>query len=250
MNCAQIGEPGTGKTESLLTLLPYTLAAKKSFAIIDVDGKLSDHPVFKEPIAKGYFEIFDPGNRLTEGNFAQKLERAAKLQHPTLSPKGWVEVGRIMDELETNSSRFCGAAIDTITTTEDHIKRYISFTNKRGKFEFADWDSLLQSWKELFSFFFNIEMPLKIMNMHINWEKEELTGQVKILPLITGSFRNQAGKDLSEFYMNFCRPTGPDKPPKYLWRVAPDNKFTGRSVVFKGKVEVEQDWGPVWKTLV
>lgn len=158
-------------------------------------------------------------------------------------------MGDILDDLDTNHTQFCGAAIDTVSTVEDHIKRFISFTNKRGKFEFADWDALLLSWKELFSFFYSLDLPLKIINMHQQWEKEELTGKITLLPLITGSFRNQAGRDMSEFYLNFTRGKA-GAPPEYLWRVAPDERFVARSVVFKNQIEVKQDWEPVWRTLL
>lgn len=249
MNCAQIGPPGSGKTQSLLTILPFVEKAKKPFVIIDADGKLADNPDFKEAIAKGHFIIIDPGHRLSSENFQERIKRISQAQPPKDPPKGWMGMGDALDDLETNHSQFCGAAIDTISTVEDHIKRFISFTNKRGKFEFADWDALLLSWKELFSFFYSIDVPLKIINMHQQWEKDELTGKVTILPLITGSFRNQAGRDMAEFYLNFIKPN-PGKSPSYMWQVAPNEKIVTRSVIFKGQTEVSQDWTPVWKTLL
>lgn len=249
MNCAQIGPPGSGKTQSLLTILGFVEEKRKPFVIIDADGKLKDNPDFKKPIADGKFIIFDPGNRLSSENFQERIKRIGQTQPPKDPPKGWMGLGDILDDIDTNHSQFCGAAIDTISTVEDHIKRFISFTNKRGKFEFADWDALLLSWKELFSFFYSLDMPLKIINMHTQYEKEELTGKITLLPLITGSFRNQAGRDMSEFYLNFTK-ANPGKPPSYLWRVAPDDKFVARSVVLKGQIEVSQDWTPIWKTLL
>ena len=249
MNCAQAGAPGTGKSQSLLTLVPFTEASKKPFVIIDADNKLGDNPDFKKPIADGKFVIMVPGTKTSEGSFEDKIKRAATLQPPKLAPQGWIAVGSIMDDLETNHNLFCGVALDTITSVEDHIKKYIAFTNKRGKFEYADWESLLLSWKELFNTFYSLDIPLKILNMHTQYEKDDLTGKVTLLPLMTGSFRNQAGRDMSEFYQTFAKPNV-GKPPTYMWQVAPDSRFIARSVVFKNQIEVVQDWTPVWQTLL
>lgn len=249
MNCAQIGPPGSGKTQSLLTILPFVEAKKKPFVIIDADGKIADNPDFKPHVAAGKFVLMDPGSRLSAESFQDRIKRISQAQPPKDAPKGWMGMGDILDDLETNHSQFCGACIDTASTVEDHIKRFISFTNKRGKFEFADWDALLLSWKELFSFFYSINLPLKIINMHQQWEKEELTGKITILPLITGSFRNHAGRDMAELYLNYIEPVK-DKSPNYMWQIAPNEKIVTRSVVFKNTLKVPQNWEPVWKTLL
>lgn len=248
MNCAQLGAPGTGKTQSLLTILPFVKEMKKPFAIVDVDGKVSDNPSFAQPIKEGFFQVFDPGSRLTEGSF---LDRIKKIQQPpSLEPRGWLGLGDILDDLSTNSKDYCGAALDTLTTAEDHMKRYISFVNKKAKFDYQEWGVLLQSFQELFNYFYSMEMPLKIINLHEMYDKDEFTGRVKILPLITGSFKDKAGSYPSEFYYNFCKPAKPNQPAQYLWRVTPDDRFVARSVVFQGQAEVQQDWAPVCRTLL
>lgn len=247
MNVAQIGEPGTGKTQSLLTILPFVKETKKPFVIVDVDGKISSNPNFNQPIKDGHFVILDPGNRLVEGSFMDRIRKMQ--QSPTNEPKGWLGLGDILDDLTQNSDKFCGACLDTLTSVEDHIKRFISFTNKKVKFDFAEWGVLLMSFQELFNYFYAMEMPLKIINMHSNYDKDELTGRVKLLPLVTGSFKDKAGTYPSEFFLNFARPTK-DKAAQYFWRVTPDDRFTARSIIFQGQVEVPQDWSPVWKTLL
>lgn len=248
MNCAQIGPPGTGKTESLKTIEGFCKATKKPFALIDADGKAEDCQELRRLFKEGIFERFDPGSRLTEGSFKDRIRTIDKAPS---APKGWMGYAEIVDEISANADKFCGVALDTVSPIEDHMKQYIAAANNTMKFEFAQWSSLLLSWKELFNFFYALEVPLKIINMHSQYDKDEFTGRVTMLPLMTGSFRDQAGKYPSEFYFCFAK-QGSDKskPPEYRWRVTPNDQFVARSNVFKGNTDVPQDWTPVWKSLL
>jgi hypothetical protein len=251
INAAQIGPPGVGKTESLLTIEGFCKASKKPFAIIDVDGKSSDKPEFQRLYKAGIFELFDIQQKMSQGKMVDRIKR---LEKPlSQEPKGWMEICNVLDELEANPDRFCGAALDTITATEPHIKHFIAFTNQKSPigFEFAQWGSLLLSYQTLFDFFYKLPFPLKIINMHCQHMKNELTGRVTMLPYITGSFKDEAGSYPTEFFLNFTQENKDrTKPPDYLWRVAPSQEFVARSTVFKGQVAVPQDWKKVWETLL
>lgn len=249
MNAAQIGPPGTGKTESLATIEGFCRATKKKCAIIDVDGKARDSLKLNQLFKEGLFERFDPGSRLVPGTFSDRIKKLSSV--PSQPPMGFTGYAAIVDELEETHNVFCAAVLDTTTTLEDHMKRFISFTNRKATFEFAEWNNLLQAYKELFTFFYSLPIPLKIINMHSMYNRDEFTGRVDLLPKITGSFKDEAGLHFSEFYFCFAR-QGADKskPPEYLWRVTPDDRFNARSNVFAGKVDVPQNWEPVWRTLL
>lgn len=217
-------------------------------AIVDVDGKALDKAEIKLASDKGLIEIFDPGARLSPGKLLDKIKSMQAA--PQQEPKGWQGLADALDEIHANADQFCCVALDTLTMAENHIKRYIAFTNRKAKFEYAEWGVLLMSYQELFSYFYSIPVPLKIINMHLQYDKDEFTGRVKLLPLITGSFKDKAGADVSEFYHCTIKENGPNKLPSYTWRVAPTSQFVARSDVFKGQVEVAQSWEPVWKTLL
>jgi hypothetical protein len=248
MNCAQIGEPGTGKSRSLRTILPFIKRQQKPFVIVDLDGKFTDDPVAAKAVKDGLFIHMDPGFRTSTGSFLDRIKKIDAV--PAKPPEGWMKIGDIMDDLDQNADKFCGACIDTLTMLEDHIKAFISFTNRRGKFEYDDWTSLQLSYKELFRFFYALKMPLKIINMHSQLEKEEATGRLKLMPKIQGGFRDIAGSYPTEFLLSFADPN-PDKTkgPIYSWQIAPDARFTSRSNIFEGKLKIPQDWEPICKTL-
>jgi len=248
LNCAQIGEPGTGKTRSLRTILPFIKRQQKPFVILDFDSKFTDDPVAAKAVQDGFFILFDPGFKVSSGSFSDRIKKIESV--PSKPPEGWMKIGDIIDDLDQNSDKFCGAAIDTLTMLEDHIKEYISFSNRRAKFEYSDWTSLQLSYKELFRAFYSLKMPLKIINMHSQLEKDEDTGRLKLLPKIQGGFRDVAGSYPTEFFLTFAKPN-PDKTkgPIYSWQIAPDSRFTSRSNIFEGKLDVPQDWEPICQKL-
>lgn len=247
MNAANIGEGGTGKTRVLRTLIPFIKRQQKPFAILDFDGKFLDDPIAAQAVKDGFFMHFDPGFRVSTGSFLDRIKKIDAV--PAKPPEGWMKVGDMMDDLDQNSDKFCGACIDTLTMIEDHIKAYISFQNRRGQFEYSDWTSLQLSYKELFRFFYALKMPLKIINMHSQLEKEEATGRLKLMPKIQGGFRDMVGTYPTEFFLSYAKQVEKGKPPIYSWQIAPDARFTSRSNVFEGKLDVPQDWEPICKTL-
>lgn len=247
MNCAQIGKPGTGKTYNLLTILPFAKAVNKPLAIIDSDDKLAGDPFFAPHIHSGLIDLFSIPKQHEDGlvHFLKNMKNP-----PSKEPKGYLLLAEAIDKVKANESQYSAVAMDTLTSTQEHLRELIKFTNRRAHFEFADWGLLLINFETLFADFFNINVPLKIINMHSKMEKDEHTGEIEILPMIDGGFVGKAGAYVSEFYLCTAREVtkGTTKEVEYRWRTRPNAKFNARSNIFK-EIDVLQTWEPVWKAI-
>lgn len=248
MNAAQISAPGLGKTYNLKTIVPFAKKLGKKFAILDVDAKMSGDPFFASAIQDGTIQLFSSTSRKLEGSFATNL--ATIRSGPTVQPSGFLDLAAAIDSLKQNESDYFAAALDTFTIAQEHATAYIMHLNRKVKFEHDQWAQMKIMMEMLCTNFYDLNIPLKIINFHLKMEKNEFTGETKDFPLIEGGFREKAASYMTEFYQCYVKDVGQGKMPEYRWRVRPTARFNARSSVFGNVVDVLQDWSPVCQTLM
>lgn len=250
MNSGVIGEPGSGKTHSLLTLIPYAEKTKSKISIIDVEGKFINDIRFKAARDRGLIDVF------SIGTFVEKKtmrEASNSLRMVPQNSQGWYRLCEAVDTLQAKSGEYCARVCDTFTELDDHLKMILKQTGGKATMEFAEWELKIQNLKLFFGEFGSIGdgKGLNIMNMHLSHEKDSTLAVVKMLPLIQGSFADQAGGYFHELYWAYAKDNGVGKATDYMWRVRPNAKIMCRTDVFgPSETDVKQDWTPIWQKLL
>lgn len=245
MNCGVLGEPGSGKTFSLRTCIPYAEKRKSKIGVIDVEGKFATNPFFQPFIEKGLIEIFSLGSFIEKPSMRLAI---AGLRGVPQNPQGYYRVADAVDKMNAKPGEYCVRVIDTFTEIQDHLKVLLKNTGGKATLEFAEWELMIQNLKLLFAEFGKIGPALNIINMHLLNEKDETTMRLKILPLIQGGFRDQAGAYFHELYHAYAKDNGVGKPTDYMWRVRPSGQLICRTEIFApDQTDVKQDWTPVWQ---
>ncbi len=214
------GPPGTGKTTMLGTLVdcgyrPY---------IYDADRKIRTMPKIMSLVEKKKILLYDPQEPLSEGSLRTKIMQGTKgkILH---QPKGYLElidwVTSLQEEPPENADKTV-PCIDSFTKVMEHLRRAVLYFQGKSAITFEDWGFILSNLEELFDSFFNLQpqiYPHCVLTAHDQTEKDELTGRVKINPLIEGSMRQKIGSYVSEMYYTSVDSKGSEA--KYLIQTKP-----------------------------
>jgi hypothetical protein len=250
MIVGNLGEPGSGKTHALLSLIPYAEKMKAKIGVIDVEGKFATNPFFDPLIKKGIFEVFSLGVFIEKKTMREAM---TSLRMVPKDPQGYYRLADAIDKMSNNSGEYCVRVIDTFTEIQDHLKILLKNVGGKTALEYAEWELMIQNLKLLFGEFGAIGdgSGLNILNMHLLNEKDESTMTLKILPLIQGQFRDLAASYFHELYLSYVKDNGVGKAPDYMWRVRPNSKIVCRTNVFEpAQTDVKQDYTPLWTRLL
>ena len=250
MNAGVIGEPGAGKTHSLLTLIPFAEKTKCKIGVIDVENKFNTDIRFRQHIKSGLIDVFGIGNFVERKTMR---EASTSLRSVPRDSQGWYKLCDAVDTMQAKSGDYCARVCDTFTELDDHLKAILKQTGGKATMEFAEWELKIQNLKLFFGEFGAIGngQGLNIMNMHLSHEKDSTLQVIKMLPLIQGQFADLAASYFHELYWAYAKDNGQNKATEYMWRVRPTSKIMCRTDIFPvSQTDVPQDWTPVWQKLL
>lgn len=251
-NAAVIGEPGTGKTTSLLSLVNSLEKNKLKMGVIDVDNKLNKTPTFQDAISRGVIDVFTVKGTFESGT----LREVAKnwKSPPKKDPAGFLQICDAVDQLDAKAGEYFVRVLDTLTIAQEHLRYFLRYEATKVAFEYTEWLAFKNMMANMFTGFFDIgggQPCLNIINIHQKNDREEATGRLKFLPQIDGGFRDEAASYVGELYQAYVEDKGKNVAPKYMWRVRPSKNIVCRTNIFEKDVtDVEQDWEPVFKRLL
>lgn len=201
------GPPGSGKTTLAASL--YKLGYRVVF--FDMDKKIHGMQNLKQQIDNDSIEVIVPEAKLSDTSLREKILMGNKGAKPKTQPKGYLELVDFISELETDPPEDhyrVVPVIDSFTRVNEHLTRLILHTTGKDKFEFSEWATQLSNFEELFDSFFGLTpsiYPHCIITFHTTIEKDEITGKIKTLPLVSGQFRGKVGSYVSEMYYCFTQ---------------------------------------------
>ena len=199
------GPPGSGKTTlaASLTKLGYRPL------FFDMDKKIHGMQNLKDLIDSEAIEVITPDSKISDTSLRDKILMGNSGGKPKVQPQGYLELCDFISELEDMPPKDAYRVvpiIDSFTRVNEHLKRLILHTTGKQKFEYAEWDTQLSNFEELFDTFFSMTpkiYPHCIITFHTMVEKDETTGKIKTLPLVTGQFRGKVGSYVAEMYYCF-----------------------------------------------
>jgi len=199
-SCLLIGPPGCGKTTAAAT-------APSPVLFLDMDQKVSKMTNLSQKLTKGDILIWTPEEKLFSGKFSSFVSNATNPQAKYVQQRamGYIKLAEIIDSLEQNKCIYNGVKVativlDTMTSTEEHLKRLLMSANGAVTISQPLWGTILINYENLI----NALMSLKDVNIivlaHEQTVRDELTGSVTYTPLIGGQMKEKIGKDFEEVY--------------------------------------------------
>lgn len=249
----EYGPPGGGKT----TMAASMVNAGFIPLIIDLDRKARTMQNLKPLIADGRVRVRDFHSMLTEASFLERV-RMGPAQGPLTQPTGYLELAEIITDLEENPPEDhlqVVPVLDNITRTLEHMKRWLFHIQKRNTISLPDYGTILTNLEELYDSFFGLQVPKGdepalyphvIMIAHDRMEKNDLTGEVLLKPLIDGQMRDKSGSSVDEMY--YCNvETNKDGSKEYIATTAPVGTIKQARTSRDLPLYVEQDYGVILK---
>jgi len=247
------GPPGGGKT---------TLAASMSKAnfiplIIDLDRKARTMENLKPLIAAKAIQVHDFKSMLTEASFLERVTMGPN-QGPVSQPQGYLELAEIITNLEEKPPKDhlqLVPVLDNLTRTLEHMKRWLFHLQKRNVISLPDYGTILTNLEELYDSFFGLQVPRGdkpalyphvIMIAHDKLEKNDLSGEILLKPLIDGQMRDKSGSSVDEMY--YCSvEVGKDGSAEYIATTKPVDQVSQARTSRNLETYVEQDFGEILK---
>jgi hypothetical protein len=201
------GPPGSGKTTlaASLTKLGYRPL------FFDMDRKINGMYNLMPLIESKEIEVITPQGKLSDTSLRSKILAGNKGAKPIKQPQGYLELADFVSSLETDPPEDhirVVPVIDSFSRVTEHLTRMILYTSGKEKFEFTEWATQLSNFEEFFDSFFGLTpsiYPHCIITFHDMVERDETTGKIKTLPLVSGQFRGKVGSYVSEMYYCFTQ---------------------------------------------
>ncbi len=224
-----IGDSGTGKTRSAGTFpRPY-------FIDLD-DGVSSIGPEFTNY------------KRFTEAPWNMKPRRG-QYEWCTAWPKMYDHINEIGAKIDKGTWEFDTLVIDSLTLLQEIALNNVFKNGKGSPPEFIDpgqWGAQMRAVQGLIQNM-NTWAGLKVFTAHVQRDKNDITGQTEMLPLVTGKLAGKIGIFFDEIY--FCEITGQGAARKWVYKT----KSTASMRQARSRIniadDVEQDWKNVWPAL-
>jgi len=191
------GAPGAGKT-TLACTAPYPIL------LIDSDCKAKGMNNLTSLLAEeNKIEIKEIDVPLSFGNLTERLLN--KKLPISISPMGYIQFCDIITNLETKPFHYKTIVIDSLTSLEEHLRRFILFLNKSSTISMPGWEMLRSSYSDLFDCLKKLKVENLIVIAHDKIEKNELTGRIEYKPLVSGSTRDNIGMYFNEVYYCYAK---------------------------------------------
>lgn len=194
-----IGPPGCGKTTASTT-------APKPVLILDMDNKAHKMSNIKDKIDRGEVVIWTPNEKLFTGKLASFVSSGTDpfAKYTQQRAKGYMKLAEMIDGLEQNNCTYNGVhfatiVLDSTTTVEEHLKRLLMSANGVVTISQPLWGTVLTNNENMMSALLSLKANLIVIS-HEQAIKDELTGVVTYVPLISGQFKEKIGKDFEEVY--------------------------------------------------
>lgn len=246
------GPPGGGKT----TFAGSMVNAGFTPLIIDLDRKVRTMKNLQPLVKEGKIRVIDFPYTLTEGSFFERVKLGPN-QGPLTQPQGYLALAEIITELETNppnDHEQCVPILDNLTRTLEHMKRWLFHIQKRNVISLPDYGTILTNLEELYDSFFGLQVPSGdqpalyphvVMIAHDRLEKNDLTGELLLKPLIDGQMRDKSGSSVDEMY--YCYVESDKEGQEYIAVTKPIDKVTQARTSREQDVYVKQDFGEILK---
>jgi len=214
------GAPGTGKTTLACT-------APTPILILDVDGKASSMHNISHLIADGRVTVRTLDVPLSSGTLRNKL---LTIKSPQVSmPMGLLKLADIITELE-GKCEYKTVVLDSLTLTNEHIKRYLLFATKKVQLSYEGWAFVQDTYINLFESLQKIAVENIIIIAHERIDKDtkvDASTKFVIRPLIESSMKDKFGIFFNEIY--YCFVTDTDGNTKWKVRTSPNEDIIART---------------------
>ncbi len=247
------GPPGGGKT----TFAASMVNAGFTPLFIDLDRKVRTMENLKPWINTGMIQMIDFQSKLTEASFSDRV-KSGPTQGPVTQPQGYLELAEIITSLEEDppdNHLQVVPVLDNLTRTLEHMKRWLFHIQKRNVISLPDYGTILTNLEELYDSFFGLQVPMGdepalyphvIMIAHDKLEKNDLTGELLLKPLIDGQMRDKSGSSVDEMY--YCSvEVAKDGSAEYVATTKPVEKVSQARTSRKLDTYVAQDFGEILK---
>jgi len=199
-----MGGPGTGKT----TLAASACKAGYRVHILDIDGKVAGAANLQDYIKKGQLTYETLESRLIVDDLRERAKATKANKQgdkeinlaPKKTPQGYFEIIEKINDLYENPKGDI-VALDSFTRICSHLKRYQLHVTQRSHFEYSDWDAWAIQLDELVDSFLHVPCEHQIITFHNKIIRDELTGKVRVLPAIQGSFDCAVGAHFNEWHI-------------------------------------------------
>ena len=202
-SCLLIGPPGSGKSTAASTAKPPVL-------FLDIDNKLHKMVNMQEKLKSGAVIQWPISERISTMTLTRLATEAtspqAKVTHQR--PKGYIQLADMVDKLvqsgcvvEHNGAKIKvnTVVLDSYTRVEEHLKRLLYAANGVVTISQPLWGTVLTNFETLNDTLLSLDANV-IFIAHQKADKDDLTGVISYLPLISGQMRDKIGKDFEEVY--------------------------------------------------
>jgi len=202
-SCLLVGPPGSGKTTAAST-------APGPVLFLDMDNKLHKMQNMQEKIKSGQVIQWGIADRLTQSSMASLATSATNPQAKFTQqrPKGYLQLAEMIDKLvkdacviehEGKKVQVGTVVLDSYTRTEEHLKRLLMAANGTATITQPLWGTVLMNFETLNDTL--LSLPCNVIFIaHEKADKDDLTGKISYLPLISGQMKDKIGKDFEEVY--------------------------------------------------
>lgn len=199
-----LGKPGSGKTETALTMLEVPGVDRA--ICLDVDKKMVRMDSARKYLDAGRLRILNVNSPLISGSLKDRAGKGQQIKSarggdgfytiapPNTEPKGYLEIMGIMDEAEKEIADFNAQVwiTDSITRVYEHMHRLISFMTKKGTLEESAWNIALMNGEEFVHAHMALPLRYVILTAHTRAVYDEKTGtMVGVEPEVQGSMRSK-----------------------------------------------------------